>query len=248
MRVYMAGIGLSSFYIKKFIEHKVIDLKRINVLESFYYIEPWEAALIPDFKEFILDSGAFTFMSGGSKTVDFETYTKKYGAFIKKHRIKRFFELDVDGVIGFEKYLELRKLLEDITGLDPVPVMHRSRGKEYFLDAVKRHERVAVGGIAIGHIRRSEYACLPWFITEAHKAGAKIHGLGFTYMNFIKAAPFDSVDSSTWSYGQRAGSLYHFNGSAIKAYKKKTTRLNSAKAAVHNFEQWILFSEYMERF
>ena len=34
------------------------------VLESFFYIKPWQVEEMPKWKMFLLDSGAFTFMHG----------------------------------------------------------------------------------------------------------------------------------------------------------------------------------------
>jgi hypothetical protein len=217
------------------------------MLESFYYIKPWQIELFPKLKSFMLDSGAFTFMQGNGSGVDFEDYTRKYAEFINKHDIKLFFELDIDGVAGWDKYSYLRKLLEDLTGKDPIPVMHRSRGKEYYLDLVRKHAYVAVGGIAAGHVRRTEYEYLAWFIAEAHKAGAKIHGLGFTNLTWLEKLNWDSVDSSSWLYGNRSGVIYRFDGRTIQKHTgPEGARLKPRESAIHNFEQWLLFAEYLE--
>ena len=37
------------------------------LLESFYYIKPWQAELMQSAKEFVLDSGAFSFMQDERK-------------------------------------------------------------------------------------------------------------------------------------------------------------------------------------
>ena len=39
----------------------------VSILESFYYITPWQERMIPHFKSFILDSGAFTLFTDKSK-------------------------------------------------------------------------------------------------------------------------------------------------------------------------------------
>lgn len=223
------------------------NASRVNMLESFYYIKPWQVELFGNLKNFILDSGAFTFMQGGGSGVDFEEYTRKYATFINKYDIKLFFELDIDSVVGWDKYIHLRKLLEDLTGKDPIPVMHRSRGKEYYLDLVQNHKYVAVGGIAAGHVRRTEYNYIEWFITEAHKAGAKIHGLGFTNLTWLEKLKWDSVDSSSWLYGNRSGVVYQFDGRTIQKHKgPEGARLKAKETAIHNFIEWVKFGEYLE--
>lgn len=246
LKVFLAGTeGCSGG--AKIPLHYPNNASRVNLLESFYYIKQWQIDLIPQFKSFILDSGAFTFMQGNSTGVDFDDYTRKYAAFVNKYGIELFFELDIDGVVEWDKYCDLRKLLEDLTGKDPIPVMHRERGKDYYLDLVQNHKYVAVGGIAAGHVRRTEYDYLSWFITEAHKAGAKIHGLGFTNLKWLERLRWDSVDSSSWLYGNRSGVVYQFDGNTIlKHTGPEGARLKPRETAIHNFEQWVRFGEYME--
>lgn len=51
------------------------------VLESFFYIKPWQVEEMPKWKMFLLDSGAFTFMHGveaSSKPVDWDGYLSRY--------------------------------------------------------------------------------------------------------------------------------------------------------------------------
>ena len=55
---------------------------------------------------------------------------------------------------------------------------------------------------------------LKWFIDQAHSAGIRIHGLGFTSSKYLPYLKFDSVDSTTWLSGARYGQIYKFdNGS-----------------------------------
>lgn len=78
------------------------------LLESFYSLQNEKTLkrIIKHNKEnFLLDSGAFTFMSGTGKA-DFDEYLTKYIDFISKYDIKYFFELDVDSVVGYEKVKE----------------------------------------------------------------------------------------------------------------------------------------------
>ena len=63
---------------------------------------------------FLLDSGAFTFMSG-TNSPDFDQYIIKYIDFINRHDIKYFFELDIDSIVGYEKVKEYTRRLDFIT-------------------------------------------------------------------------------------------------------------------------------------
>ena len=60
------------------------DLKP-KVLESFYSIKKNDemTKMIPQFKAFMLDSGAFSFMQGRGSNVNFEAYLESYIDFVK---------------------------------------------------------------------------------------------------------------------------------------------------------------------
>lgn len=89
------------------------------VLESFFYIRPWQIEEIPKWKMFLLDSGAFTFMHGieaSSKPVDWDGYLSRYIDFINRNDVQHFFELDVDSIVGYDAVKRMRARLEAETG------------------------------------------------------------------------------------------------------------------------------------
>ena len=103
---------------------------RTNILESFYYIADWQTRNIHNFKSFMLDSGAFTFVYGSKVDVDIAEYFDKYKQFVKHNDIDLFFELDIDEMVGYDEVLRYRKELERFTGKQCIPVWHINRGKE----------------------------------------------------------------------------------------------------------------------
>ena len=240
MKVFLAG----AYTREKAFIGKNIDY----MLESFFYVLPWQIERIPNMKMFLLDSGAFTFMNG-TENANFDEYLTRYINFINKYDIKYFFELDVDSIVGYEKVKQLRKRLENETGKKCIPVWHKSRGKDEFLKMCEEYDYVAIGGIVSKEITQNEYPYFTWFINEAHKRGAKIHGLGFTNLKGLEKYKFDSVDSTSWTTGNRFGSVYFFNGKTIVKYdKKQGQRLKDSKAvAVHNFNEWVKFQKYAEK-
>lgn len=141
-----------------------------------------------------------------------------------------------------------RNMLEGLTGKKPIPVWHKSRGKQYFIDMCKSYPYVALGGIASKEIPRDIYEkAFPWFIKTAHQYGAKIHGLGYTSIEGIHKYHFDSVDSTAWVYGNRGGYLYRFNPSTGNFDKyKKSGRLRPREAAMFNFREWVKFLKYAD--
>ncbi len=246
MDVYLAGTmyGNQGKCLNEF-EGEIPDLIDIPILESFYYADEWTEWAIPKLSKFLLDSGAFTFFSSG-KHVDWDDYLCRYADFINKNNVKLFFELDIDPLVGYENVLKIRKKLESKTGKKSIPVWHKSRGRDEFLKMCDEYEYVALGGIVSKEITREEYKYFPWFINEAHKRGAKIHGLGFTSMTGLPKYHFDSVDSSSWTTGNRFGRVHKFDGKTVKTYDRpEGCRFKSPReVAINNFNEWVKFSKY----
>jgi len=221
-------------------------LSHINILESYYYLRKNTEFmnLVPHFGNFLLDSGAFTFMQGSHNgKIDWDRYVEEYAAFINKFNIKLFFELDIDSLVGIKEVERLRDKLIILTNKLPIPVWHKSRGKEYFLSMVDKYPYVAIGGIVTQEYPRVVYEkAFPWFIQTAHKKGVKIHGLGYTTIGNLPKYHFDSVDSTAWLYGNRGGYLYKFNpktGLMEQIKGPANHRMKSRESAVHNFNEWV---------
>jgi len=260
MKVYIAGdnnkkkilretlFGSDAFFMGK------NALANINILESYYYLRKNEEfmSIVRHFGSFLLDSGAFTFMSGSHKeAIDWDKYVEDYAAFINRYNVELFFELDIDSVVGIAEVERLRFKLETLTGRKPIPVWHKGRGKDYFIKMCENYPYVALGGIVTKEIPRQLYEKgFPWFIKTAHDHHCKIHGLGYTTVANLKRYHFDSVDSTAWLYGNRGGYLYKFNprtGLMEQIDAPKNCRLKSREGAVNNFNEWVKFSAYAEK-
>lgn len=245
MKIYLAG------------EHPVKNGKYAvgggQILESYYYAKnnEWLDRIIPTLDSFLLDSGAFSFMQGSKSIVDFDEYIEGYAEYIKRNNIEHFFELDIDSVIGLKEVERLRKKLQELTGKYPIPVWHKNRGLDYFKKMCKEYPYVALGGIAGKEIKLDSYEkAFPWFINEAHSAGVKIHGLGYTRIKGLFQYHFDSVDSTAWLYGNRGGYLYIFNevtGEMKQFRAEGTNRLLPHESALHNYQEWCKFQRYAEK-
>jgi hypothetical protein len=154
MKLFLAGIQGKA---KTF----VLNEESPYILESFFYIRnqhEWIMKMKPYFKDFLLDSGAFTFMQNNKNVVNWEEYTIEYANFIRKHDIKLFFELDIDPIVGLKEVERLRGILENLTGKKCIPVWHKKRGLEYWKQMCKEYDYVAIGGIVTQEIKRTEYA------------------------------------------------------------------------------------------
>lgn len=224
------------------------EIYKPYILESFFYADEVTERLLPYFGDFMLDSGAFTFMSGNGGKVSWEEYVDRYSEFIKRNKIEKFFELDIDSVAGYEKVKELRKRIERNLTKQPIPVWHISRGIEEFKRMCDEYKYVAIGGIVSKEITREKYGAFPKLIAEAHKRGAKIHGLGFTNLALLPIYHWDSVDSTAWTTGNRFGYLYYFDGKSMKKKDaSKGMKLGDSRAAaLNNYTEWIKFQKYAE--
>lgn len=253
-KVYLAGDNGKKKICEQNLYDSSIKLGDLNILETFYYLRNNEdmTRMIPYFNSFLLDSGAFTFMQGNHDgEINWDRYIEEYGEFIKKYDIKLFFELDIDSLVGISEVERLRDKLQDITGKPPIPVWHKNRGKEYFIQMCQKYPYVAIGGIVTKEIDRKKYEkAFPWFISTAHKHGAKIHGLGYTSAERLRIYHFDSVDSTAWLYDNRSGWLEKFNPNTglMEKVKKDGCRLKSKEAAINNFISWAKFAKYAEQY
>lgn len=245
MKIYLADSGTLR---EAYCEEPTIKY-RPYILESFYYADKNTERLLPYFGDFLLDSGAFTFMENAGKTVvDWDDYIERYAAFITRNNIDKFFELDIDSIVGYPKVIEMRHRLEDLVGKPCIPVWHQVRGKDDFLKCCEEYNYVALGGIVGKEWKVWAEKYMPWFIREAHRRGTKIHGLGYTKLDKLRQYHFDSVDSTAWTAGNRFGFIYQFkNGRMIKYPVPKGKRIGSARqAAVINFTEWIKFQKWAE--
>ena len=225
-----------------------LSLKDVNILQSAIYLTDDIKKLIPQFNNFMLDSGAFTFMTQSkNKSINWDEYIDDYINLINEHKIKLYFELDIDGIIGYDKVLAIRKKLERETGVQPIPVWHKRLGKEEWFKMCDEYPYVALGGIAAKEFSQNEHKHFTWFINEAHKRNAKIHGLGYTSINGLYKYHFDSVDSSSWTAGNRFGSIYTFDGKKMQITQKPAgTRVKSKETAIHNFAEWVKFAKWAD--
>lgn len=216
-------------------------------LESYQNISNQERKRVNEYKNFILDSGAFTYLNGTGGNVNWEQYVDNYADFIIKYKVKNFIELDIDPIVGLKEVERLRAKLEAKVGRQSIPVWHKSRGKQYWLDMVKEYNYVAIGGIVTREIKSIEYKFFHWLLAEAKKQNCKVHGLGFTNLKGLEEYDFYSVDSTSWLSGNRFGSIYKFNGRTMLKFDKPAgTRVKTNETARNNFYEWVKFANYKE--
>lgn len=196
-------------------------------------------------KEILIDSGAHTFQSGFKE--DLVKYTKEYAEFIKSFdnpKVVGYFEMDVDNIVGYDKVLELRKILTDVSD-KIIPVWHKNRGVEEFKKMCREYKGKVIAISGGKHdIDNSQFLM---FLKYAKKYNCKMHALGMTNQKILSQVPFDYTDSSSWAqklvYGWKTDFV---NGKLcnIEKVSRKFANTNRAKMTLLNYSSYQKMQKY----
>lgn len=209
-------------------------IKMKNNLMSYYYIKnkiPLAEYIRDNTENILIDSGAHSFQFG--KKVDWVEYTKKYADFIKnfdRPNVLGYFEMDIENIIGYDKVLELRKILEKVSN-KIIPVWHPDRGIKDFQEMCKKyHDKViAIGGFRGTDIKDEQFLM---FLKVAKKYNCKVHCLGMTRPKVLDKVPFDFTDSSSWVQNSIFGRIDN-KGKVSKNFSKN----QRSKVFLENYKQ-----------
>lgn len=200
-------------------------------------------------ENFLLDSGAFSFMSGAAcSKAQLEEYMDRYIRFINENNVKYFFELDVDTIFGIEFVEQLRRKLENSTQKKCIPVWHKGRGVDYWKWMCNHYRYVAIGGLVF-HVKKQEYESIKKMVDYAYQKGVKVHGLGFTKTKELDNYKFFSVDSASWTKAAALGQQVHFfNGKTIehRSLEKGNKKVKLSDLVAHNLVEWCKYQKYMD--
>lgn len=227
--------NMSDYFLSEGIKYKY------NLL-SFYYIKNEKdyqiAERVRDNSELILiDSGAHSFQFGAK--VKWDEYTYKYADFIKKYdreNVLGYFEMDIENIIGYEKVLQLRSILEKVSD-KIIPVWHPLRG-------IKDYERmceqyagkiIAIGGFRGTDIKDEQFLM---FLKVAKKYNCKVHCLGMTRKKVLDKVPFDFTDSSTWAQLSIRGMI------GERKVSKMQSKTNMKQIFLENYKLGIKMQEH----
>ncbi len=253
MKIYLAAIENGSWKatINPLLKSKAFHRNQNNLafhLISYYYLnETKQLEILLDISdEMLVDSGAHSFQHG--KKVDFDEYTRQYVEFVKRHtnnpKIKGFFEMDIDNVVGYNKVLEYRKMLETVSD-KIIPVWHRNRGIQDFYEMCEKYKYIAITGFMNNDILDSQYQL---FINYAHSKGCKIHILGMTRMELLQKLHLnknDTVDSSSWRMSGIFGNLHYLQNSKLnitQIFSKDSEKIKGNLLSSINYLTWRRFS------
>lgn len=235
MLIYCADTGDLGVYFDYFKK-----LPKFNILTNFAFYEKDMDKILYMSNNVLVDSGAFTFQKKGIKNLN--QFVKNYINFIKKYesdeRINGFFELDIDNIIGYEKVLEIRSQLEDVSD-KIIPVWHKSLGIQEYKDMCNEYDYIGLSSVGKDINEKNAIN----FVYTAHKYNTKIHGLGLSKRPMLDTIPFDSVDSTSWMRCCRYG---NFKGKKIDINYTKNNRekviflelMNEIKKQRHYYNKW----------
>ena len=195
--------------------------------------------------EYLLDSGAFTYMNNPKKDFNLQEHLQRYCYYINEFDIQNFFELDLDVFMSLEDIENIRRKIYLETHKKPIIVHHFERGQEYWLKTCKENELIAIGGLAINpKYKNSEnWPILLEKCEEAHSYNTKVHGLGFTPLTLLNSHTmfFDTVDSTTWNYSKRGYSAsLNEQGEIIKIPLR--TELFAIDSVEEDLKTWATFA------
>ena len=217
------------------------------ILISYYYARKDELNAVKirnHCENMLVDSGAHTIQFGAK--VNFMEYTRQYADFITKFdrdNVIGYFEMDIENIIGYEKVLELRSILEQATS-KIIPVWHPTRGIKDYEQMCKKYsgKLVAIGGFRNTDIKNDQFLM---FLKVAKKYGCKVHCLGMTRQEILSKCPFDYTDSATWVKATNVGHPLNIElrqGGGMPNFKK-ARGIEKFAQFEYNYKQFLTYQE-----
>jgi len=167
-----------------------------GLLTSFVEQRKKKKVSFPKNKKIILDSGAFSVMTGKA-LIDIDEYID----FIKKHRNNIHIYANLDVIGDYKKTAENQQYMES-KGLNPLPTFHYKTDYDILKKMITKYDYIGLGGLVPIAMKRK--------IMKKHldncfniiKDKCKVHGWGVTNKDLLFKYPFYSIDSTShikWS-------------------------------------------------
>ena len=156
-----------------------------------------------------VDSGAFSSMTLGSE-INLESYID----WIKRYQDIMTIYANLDFINDPVKTYENQKKMED-AGLKPIPVFHTGESIEWLQRYIDEgYTYICLGGmVPYSSDRKKLITWISKCFNTAAESGKpiKFHGFGMTSFDLMKAYPWASCDSSSWSTSFRFGNVHIFD-------------------------------------
>lgn len=272
MRIYLAGLEERrkiKLGRKHDIRNWMVSLSTLsdhagNKLDKIIELKPDDAKLA-------LDNGFFSIQNtikeqweqGNNYELDWRRFVGDYIDLLKKN--ERHKELSFYPVIDppfIEGQNQSIKALEhmEMAGLSPTPVWHLGWGTDYLEKLVDEYDYICIGAVASeGSSKKQRNALIP-ILQYCKENGVKTHLFGVTAPSYLKKVRnlVYSADSTSWSYGPRAGEVFftgeHYEG-YFKSVKLKELReqhefydLSNYQFDEYNIKRWKTIEEHYRKF
>lgn len=240
MKIFLSALETNPPVIPKILQYRGLTWS----LVSYYYVRKDLGVfkqILENSQEVLIDSGAYSFQVKGGK-VDWEQYTREYAQFIRQWdcpKIIGYFEMDIDVLVGYEKVLQLRHMLESVTD-KIIPVWHKNRGIDEFKAMCDQYKGkiVSISGLENRDIDPKDYGK---FYNYAHNHGCMMHCLGMTKKSILDTVPFNYVDSASWKIQSVFGKV------GKKKVNSQYRRTNYEEVMVANYLKWLKVQEQYYR-
>lgn len=204
-KIFIAGIGHSKERAinRKFIIPYILDSIIDFPVQPSKLVRQYFDYIKSNNIQYLLDSGAFSYMNQPKKSFNLQDHLKQYCYYINEFDLTNFIELDLDVFMSIEEVENIRKKIFLETHKQPIVVFHEGRGHDYWLKMCKENDYVAIGGLASKPETNTpqRQQILDDMCNEAHQYNTKVHGLGFTPLALLNSHTMfcDTVDSTSWN-------------------------------------------------
>lgn len=164
-----------------------------STLVSYHYYDGVKSALdYYDFRDWALDSGAFSAASSGVP-INLEAYIEFCREVLRgSNPPAEIFALDVIGD-GDATYSNVSKMWD--AGIAAIPAFHPGEPERLLLRYARSFPKIALGGVA----RLRGHARSRWLSGCFSKVWpARIHGFGLASEDHVLGLPFHSTDAASW--------------------------------------------------
>lgn len=165
------------------------------LLVSYEYLEQFEKLRPPlVYRDWVLDSGAYSAFTQG-KTILLGDFIATYQRLRQTDgpRLSEVFALDV---IGDWRASEKNCRAMWGAGIEAIPCYHYGEPEDVLVGLARDYPKIALGGCARKPAKVKARFAEQCFARIWPK---KVHGFGFGATECVLAAPFHSVDASSWS-------------------------------------------------
>ena len=222
MKFYLGRVSDTKYVLDE-IGFDVDGKYNVNVMEPFPRVSNAVGKMVPMYKSFMMDSGAFTFRNHPDRIPeDIDAFIAKYTDTINKYGITKYIELDLDPIVDYDLVKEYRSKINELTGAQCIPAWHDTRGIKEFERMCEEYEYVAIGGFAKERQPDRVNNLLPKLLDIAKRYRTKTHALGVASLDMLKRFAFTSADSASWIYEAMHGNELIFeNGEVTKVHREQ---------------------------